>query len=752
MKIKTKILGTFSLLLALALLYQSVSYLLTSKSSSYLKLMRSEINERTLTLEARHLYVQENLALTNLYLYPRKDNMDQFAYADKSLVGKLNELNKQLRDCGDPAQFAFLKTIEDKDGAYSREAAQFYKAHRNDEAPRKAGAARLKDSERFESAVRSAFEEFEKETLGRIKDYGREFSLHDRLRSTFPSLKPIIESRDRLVAGVLNLRTDVELANTARLMSIASRRFLLTGDDKYVTEYKALGTAFVKVAASGVSSLAKNDMDGRKAFADAVEYSRGIVAAFGDTVKYYRSGDITGAEKSLLHSYLNEQMLDSVIEDRYTGDLKSLEEAYASFTPVTEYAIFYNRQLLDMLAASALLMFLAGFFLINRMVKPINDLRDASRRISIGDWSQRVPVRTHDEIGDMATSFNAMASGLEMAEKALLKSHSDLSVLYRISSTINGTVEMEEMLKGVLDAVTSLEVFSLDKKGGIFLVEGEEMRLVSHLGHPAEFLEAHKQMKVGACLCGLAARTGEVVVSCDSSTDERHTIRLPGMHPHGHIIVPLKAKEKVTGVMYLYAAANTVYSEDKINLLTSIGNQLGIAIDNARFYKETKELALHDSLTGLANRRLMDVFLEKNFAGAKRTGTVFSVVMADIDYFKKYNDNNGHLAGDRLLAAVSGLISREAREMDLAVRYGGEEFLILLPDTGLAHAKNVAERVRAAVETSSTVTISLGVAVYDPGMKTPEEVIKAADTALYTAKETGRNRVVVFTRPHLRAA
>jgi diguanylate cyclase (GGDEF)-like protein len=590
MKIKTKILGTFSVLLALALLYQAASYYLTKRSVAYQSLIRGEVNERKLTLEAKHLFTHKMLAFSDYCLYPRSDYMDRVAYADKEFTDKLSELHKQLEVCGDPSQFALLKTIKDQDGVHNREASLVCKIDGG--APgRDAAITRIKHVEAAEASVMSALDDMSKGTLGMIKSDIAAFSLFDRLSSLFPSFAPILASRDNLLTGVYDLWADLELDSITNIRSVAVRRFLLTGNERYISWHNALTEAFSRGIAYHLARLEKDDLAGRKTLTDAKEYNGETEAAFEKTAYVYRSGDQKGAEETLLHSFLTEQMLDTTLDNKYIEDLNGFESAYASLVPVTEFAVSFNRQLLVVIACMALLVFVTGFFIISFMVRPINDLREASRLIATGDWSQRVPVRSNDEIGEMAKSFNQMTEVLELAEKALLKSH-----------------------------------------------------------------------------------------------------------------------------------------------------------------RELRELSLRDPLTGLANRRLMEVMLDKDFASAKRLETPLAVVMMDIDYFKKYNDTCGHQAGDRLLTALARITLKAVRDMDLMVRYGGEEFLLVLPGTNLEQGRTVAERIRVAVETRSPVTVSIGIAEFVPGMKSKEELIKAADIALYKAKESGRNRVVAHERPQIRAA
>jgi diguanylate cyclase (GGDEF)-like protein/PAS domain S-box-containing protein len=164
-----------------------------------------------------------------------------------------------------------------------------------------------------------------------------------------------------------------------------------------------------------------------------------------------------------------------------------------------------------------------------------------------------------------------------------------------------------------------------------------------------------------------------------------------------------------------------------------------------------QELAVRDSLTGLYNRRYLDETLEREVSRARREGNPLSLVMLDIDYFKRVNDTYGHQVGDEVLRMLATTLSADIRAEDVACRYGGEEFLILLPNMPLETAMLRAEGWRAAVERLSithggfllTFTISLGVSAYPDHGKTPDELTRSADQALYKAKRDGRNQVCV---------
>jgi diguanylate cyclase (GGDEF)-like protein len=317
--------------------------------------------------------------------------------------------------------------------------------------------------------------------------------------------------------------------------------------------------------------------------------------------------------------------------------------------------------------------------------------------------------------------------------------NAELRVLYEVSQALSRTLDLKELTSEVLHALEKTGIFPFKIRGAIYLVDDGRMILTSFSGIPEEVLETCNEIRLGKCLCGHALASEEIVVSTDSSQDQRHACP-SNMEPHGHLIVPLKAVDKVVGLLNLYLKAGKEVSDGLVNLFAALGNQIGIAVNNARLYEETRSFSLHDPLTGLGNRRLMETQLEKCFEVARRYDEDLSLVMVDIDHFKRYNDTLGHQAGDQLLAILAKILLREVRRADYVFRFGGEEFLVLLPETGPKHAMEAAERLRMAVETEAGVTISLGVAALNGSME-PEELIADADSSLYQAKQNGRNRV-----------
>lgn len=217
------------------------------------------------------------------------------------------------------------------------------------------------------------------------------------------------------------------------------------------------------------------------------------------------------------------------------------------------------------------------------------------------------------------------------------------------------------------------------------------------------------------------------------------------------IIFPLKSRGKLIAVLALGAKnKGRKYLTEDISMVSGITNEAGTIIENAQLYAFAIVKASTDELTGLYNHRHFHERLEEEIARGSRFGSYFSIIMVDIDLFKVYNDIYGHLAGDQVLRKVGKYIASCIRNFDLAFRYGGEEFFIILPETSKEEAYKVAERIRKTIEAKTSIrampiTVSVGIANWPSDGVMREEIIRAADAALYCAKNSGRNRTSLFS-------
>lgn len=216
------------------------------------------------------------------------------------------------------------------------------------------------------------------------------------------------------------------------------------------------------------------------------------------------------------------------------------------------------------------------------------------------------------------------------------------------------------------------------------------------------------------------------------------------------VIVPLKAKDKVNGIIL---ADNFItkkpITKDDIRMLIMLANQAGLAIENSQLYEKTEMGAHSDYLTSLWNHGYFQYLLHSELEKAKATKTSLSLIMLDIDDFKVYNDQLGHQAGDQILKDLGILLKNQSRKMDFVCRYGGEEFTIILPQTDKEEAYIIAERLRQDIQRQpfmheeilphKKLTVSLGLATFPEDGTNPSELIQQSDRKLYQAKHQGKN-------------
>ncbi|MFK5926412.1 MAG: sensor domain-containing diguanylate cyclase [Desulfuromusa sp.] len=222
------------------------------------------------------------------------------------------------------------------------------------------------------------------------------------------------------------------------------------------------------------------------------------------------------------------------------------------------------------------------------------------------------------------------------------------------------------------------------------------------------------------------------------------------------LVVPLLQDDRpVTGVLIISARSENMVTRNCREMIEIIAAQVAIKIDLAHSHEQIQQLAITDPLTGIANRRAFQRGFTAMDERARRRSGSFSLIICDIDLFKRVNDTYGHPFGDQVIQQVASQLNEVVRTGDLAARIGGEEFAILLEDTGLSGALDVAERLREKVEKLSLfsqgvavpVTISLGVAAFPQSTDNQEKLFNCADQALYQAKESGRNKSICWRSP-----
>jgi diguanylate cyclase (GGDEF)-like protein len=361
-----------------------------------------------------------------------------------------------------------------------------------------------------------------------------------------------------------------------------------------------------------------------------------------------------------------------------------------------------TNRLLVGLSASLILVLCVAYVEGRAIVRNIRRLVDAARAIARGDLKQRVPVQGRDEFALLGRTFNQMAFQLQTRLDELAAERGRLrDVITRFSQALGATHDSEQLMRLIAEAA----VEATSASGGV-----------------------------------LVGRSGELVKAGnpDKGSDK--------------IEVPLQAGTINFGSLLLFGDDFT--DEDRMTA-TSLATHAVVALDNARLHSIVERQALVDGLTGLANRRQGEDALGTELARVARFGGSLAVVVADLDSFKDVNDRYGHPAGDSVLREFALLLQESLRDVDLASRWGGEEFLLILPGTDAAGGAQVAERIRVALAgrivlsvdgTPISVTSSFGVAA-TPSATTASELFAAADAALYEAKRAGKNRVKTAPEP-----
>lgn len=359
-----------------------------------------------------------------------------------------------------------------------------------------------------------------------------------------------------------------------------------------------------------------------------------------------------------------------------------------------------------------------------------------------GSFLVRAQVDHMDEIGALSTAFNKLLSALTRMqvkeiewEHDLQEAHEQLSIKARLEQanlSLKRRIKAQELL---MDAAHQL--------GGVLNKELLVQRLVVLLRDKLGWSD------FGIYLVGADAH---LVLQASS-----------GKHPDapkGSMLeVPMLYQGKVIGVMSFFHEKINAFDEQDVTMLDTLGALVSIALKNAELYEETVELATTDPLTGVMNRRAMERLIQNEIVRAQRFSTPLSVLLVDVDNFKIYNDRLGHIVGDIALKEIAKCLSQLVRKVDGVARFGGEEFCVVLPQTGPESALEVAEKLTLAVRNLNIkgadgqplghLSVSTGIAWFP---KTAEkDLLEAADQALYAAKHQGRDRFVmagVAPEPH----
>ncbi|MCX7142173.1 MAG: diguanylate cyclase [Proteobacteria bacterium] len=428
-------------------------------------------------------------------------------------------------------------------------------------------------------------------------------------------------------------------------------------------------------------------------------------------------------------------------------DIQSFVAADFDLSPLERARSERQRSILLIgIVSSAVLIVLVTLLFRRLVMRPIDALGNSMTRIAAGDLAARTPAEGRDELARLGRHFNRMAKRIEDQVASIAVAHTESELLYRLVLEASKSLETIEVAAAVVRVILE----KLAPARVAFFLENAESGWTCASG--GREIPPSTEQGTGALDAALAANTGAIKTKLENAPHALLAEALATRRPrlaHGanglSMALPVVSETRLLGLLVCVGMpAGTSLDETQ---LENLGAHLMLAAANSRNYTG----AITDALTGLKNKRYGLARLEEAESFAQRHDAPLGLLMCDIDHFKHVNDTYGHPVGDAVLREVSRRIAACVRKSDVAVRYGGEEFMLILPRTGADALAIVGEKIRARVAAeavcprpgmpSIAVTLSVGMAAYRGAGDSGDALIARADAALYRAKQGGRNRV-----------
>lgn len=328
-----------------------------------------------------------------------------------------------------------------------------------------------------------------------------------------------------------------------------------------------------------------------------------------------------------------------------------------------------------------------------------------------------------------------------------------LSIFHEVGKAVASTLDLQKVIETIMEKINN--IFQPDTVSLLILDEkNNELYHEVVKGIGASRLKDIR-VRLGEGIGGWVAEHGEAVLIADVTKEPRFSLENESWQPETHSIacVPVKGRERVLGVIQLVnTSKNGLFHEGDLPVLTNLADYAAIALENARYVQRIHELTITDDCTALYNARHLNFVLDAEIYRSIRYGYEFSVIFVDLDHFKQVNDTHGHLAGSKLLSHVGNLIKGHLRLIDYAFRYGGDEFVVLLPQTSKHNALSVVRRLREILNSKTfldeeglkvKVTASFGVASFPADAQTRRDLLRLADEAMYLVKNTTRDNIAL---------
>ncbi len=343
-------------------------------------------------------------------------------------------------------------------------------------------------------------------------------------------------------------------------------------------------------------------------------------------------------------------------------------------------------------------------------------------------------------------------NGVERRRTPRVEPRGELAVFHELGKALTSSLQLDQVLRTIMEKIN--EVLRPDT-WSLLLMDEEKQELYFEIatGKGAEALK-DVRIKTGQGIAGWVAQSGEAVVVPDTRQDSRFFSQVDEKtktETRSIVAVPVRFRDHCLGVIELINCVGPEgFSLRDLALLEALADYAAIAIENARHVQRIHELTITDDCTSLYNARHLNFILETEIYRSHRYAFEFSLIFLDLDHFKYVNDTHGHLTGSKLLAEIGQVIKDNCRLIDYAFRYGGDEFVVLLPQTSKENACRVARRLHRLIRetlwlTDSNlnvrITASVGVAAYPTDSKTKAELLHLADEAMYVIKNSTRDSV-----------
>jgi len=380
------------------------------------------------------------------------------------------------------------------------------------------------------------------------------------------------------------------------------------------------------------------------------------------------------------------------------------------------------------------------------------DRVEKSEQIKFGEHvlnATITPVMVNDGLNFISITLRDISAFVQL-ERALLKRNKELGIINTLSSTFISSGDINSVFADLLEKVLIVSDFSL---GWIVMKEGESFVLRNMSGVSLGLRHELEKGELNALYDNVVELTDPLYVLESGETERIAVLKKEGVVFFA--CIPLRVGPETIGILVLASRVEIKFDFDTAAVFSLIGNNISLIAEKIKLFQETQRLALTDGLTGLYNVRFFYDMLNKEIARSKRYHTLFSLILFDIDDFKIINDTHGHQAGDDVLRSVASTLKTVSRETDIVVRYGGEEFILMLPSTPKHEALTLADRIREKVEEYSylgketvKITMSGGVATFPEDAEDSKALLYAADMAMYEAKGKGKKQVCCYRRIH----